>query len=70
MNPYASNVQKAIFEIEVDVSGNIRPLDAKKLAGDDSASQHENMCDALFHRLTCQIQSSSDENGTTIFSAK
>ena len=38
MNPFASNVQKAIFEIEIDVSGDIRPMDAKKLAGDDSVS--------------------------------
>ena len=37
MNPYASGVTKVIFEIEPHVSGNSRPLDAKKLIGDDSA---------------------------------
>ena len=55
MNAFASNVQKVIFEVEVDVSGNHRPMDTKLFLGEDPASKVDNLCDVLFHRLVCQV---------------
>ena len=36
-----------LFKVQVDVQGDLRPMDVKKFLGDDPAAQGKGMSDAL-----------------------
>ena len=52
-----------MFKIQVDIEGELLPMDAKKFLDDgDPVSSSKHMADALFQRLMIQVHSYSLQN--------